>query len=863
MSRTRVRILAACILGSSQAWSQADRAARDPAPAMAATGREHWAFRAPIRPIVPELADDVWSLNPVDRFVLARMRAAGAVPAPVADRRTLIRRLSLDLLGLPPSTEAVEAFAADAAPDAYEHLVDTLLASPHYGERMALGWLDLARYGDTHGYHIDGQRDMWAWRDWVVDAFNRDLPFDQFTVDQLAGDLLPEPTLSQLVATGFNRNHMINMEGGADPDEYAVRYVVDRVGTTAETWLGLTVGCAECHDHKFDPITQREFYQLYALFANVPENGLDGYSGNAAPLIKVPSDAQREEAVARQAEIARRLRELDDPAKGLDHRQAEWEAELSARHVDGDVRDGLLAAFPLDGDQGGDVENVADAHARGQIVGSQIVHFVEGRLGRALRLDGTGTHVRVTATDPAVAGSRGFSVAAFVDPGLGGAVAGCWQEGVDRGWSLLVRNREVSLVLSHRLHDAAAEATVRGALYPGWNHVAATYDGSGRAAGITLYVNGQRVAPTAVRDELRDGFAVDQPLRIGGNETENGFEGALDDVRVYGRVLTPAEAGRLALQPVLAVLALPGSSRTAAARSLVQDHFRRHVCPESRAVFEAVRPLQAELEKLIDAVPTTMVMTELPLPRVTHVRVRGDYRRLGAAVQPAVPAVLPPLPADAKRNRLTFARWLVDNRNPLTARVFVNRVFAQLLGVGIVPTLDDFGTRGEPPTHPELLDWLADEFVRTGWHVKRLVRLLVTSATYRQAGGPADAEPGDLVGMRRLRLPAELIRDNALAIAGILDLRIGGPGVRPLQPPGLWEEVSYGAGYSAQTYVPSPVEDRYRRGPRLRRADARDLHRAARGHHHAGAGFRAHERPGLRRGGARSRGAHARGAGHR
>jgi hypothetical protein len=519
----------------------------------------HWSFRKPQRPPLPDVALRGWVRNPIDCFVLARLEKEGLAPAPEADRTTLVRRLTLDLTGLPPTPAEVDAFLGDERPGAYERLVERLLASPRYGERMALEWLDAARFADTHGYHIDSGRDMSRWREWVIDAFNRNKPFDEFTVEQIAGDLLPNPTLAQKVASGFHRNHMINFEGGAIPQEYHNAYIVDRVNTTGTVWLGLSVACAQCHDHKFDPLTQREFYQLYAFFHNVPENGLDGSKGNASPLLKAPS-----------AEQQRRLDRLEAEIKDLEKR--------------------LSGAAPK-----GDTES--------------------------------------------------------------------------RQWK----------------EQAARLKKARGDLY--------------------------------------------------------------------------------------------------------------------------------------NSIPSTMVMQEMAQPRETFLLVRGQYDRRGEKVRAATPAFLPPLPAGAPPTRLGLARWLVDPSQPLTARVTVNRYWQMYFGTGLVKTAEDFGTQGERPSHPELLDWLACEFVG-GWDVKGVQRLIVTSATYRQSSAARpellhrDPENRLLARAPRLRLPAEFIRDQALAVSGLLNGAIGGPSVAPYQPAGLWEELASrldGANWTAQTYVQSKGRDLYRR----------------------------------------------------
>ncbi|MFM9962617.1 MAG: PSD1 and planctomycete cytochrome C domain-containing protein [Planctomycetaceae bacterium] len=555
-----------------------------------ATFEQHWSFRPVTRPAVPEtrnlksqMADFKWQIqNPIDHFVLSRLDAEGLTPFPEADRETLIRRVTLDLTGLPPTIAEIDEFLNDREANAYERVVDRLLKSPHYGERMALDWLDASRFADTNGYHIDNGRDMTRWRKWVIDAFNRNLPFDQFTIQQLAGDLLPEPAdpiaaTEQKLASGFHRNHMINFEGGAFPKEYHNAYIVDRVNTTATVWLGLTLGCSQCHDHKYDPLTQREYYQLYAFFHNVPENGLDGRKGNAEPLLKIPTEDQQKQL----AELANSITQQD--------------ARLKAAKGD--------------------------------------------------------------------------------------------------------------------------------------------------------------------------------------------------------------EAKTL------------------------------------KAELDRLRKQQTDLEQLI---PTSMIMREMDQPRETFLLVRGQYDKPGEKVTAEVPAVLSRLPDGAPRNRLGLAQWLTHPSHPLTARVTVNRYWQSYFGTGLVKTSEDFGSQGEPPSHPELLDWLAAEFMGEGargregegetvpsvvsqshrWDVKHLQRLIVTSATYRQLSRvtPAlvarDPENRLLARGARHRLPAEGIRDLALSVSGLLQHKLGGPSVSPYQPAGLWEELmarADGKNWTAQEYSQSHGADLYRR----------------------------------------------------
>jgi hypothetical protein len=532
----------------------------------------HWAYVPPVRPAPPPVANHRWPLNPIDEFVLARLEQEGLAPAREADRSTLIRRLSLDLTGLPPTRAEAEAFLADAAPDAYERLVERLLASPHYGERMAVDWLDAARYADTNGYQVDRDREQWLWRDWVIAAFNTNMPFDRFTIEQLAGDLLPEATREQRIATGFHRNHMLNEEGGIIPEEFLAEYTADRVETTATVWLGQTFNCARCHDHKFDPFTQRDFYALKAFFHGIDEKGIGNYSAhvrvNAPPFLRVATPDQ-------------------------EARLAELEAARAA------------AAAALD-----ELRTVAAADA--------------------------------DATDAAAA-------------------------------------------------DAIKQAVE------------------------------QLAAHTKARDE-----------------------------------------------------------------------------------FEA-------------SIPTALVMVERPEPRPTHILIRGDYTSPGAEVTAGTPAILPGMAADLPPNRLGLARWLVAPDNPLPARVTANRIWQAFFGTGLVATPEDFGSQGGLPSHPELLDWLAVEFRESGWDMKRLVRLIVTSATYRQASalspGLADRDPANRLLARgpRFRLQAEFVRDQALAVSGLLVPRLGGPSVKPYHPPGLYEQVVNQRDNPDATYTPDTGPGLHRR----------------------------------------------------
>jgi hypothetical protein len=783
----------------------------------------HWAYVPPKRPELPPVRDASWVRNPIDQFILARLEREGLKPSPEADKETLLRRVTLDLTGLPPTVAEVDAFLADSSPDAYERRVDELLRSPHYGERMAVPWLDASRYADTHGYHIDSLRGMWPWRDWVIDAFNQNMPFDRFAIEQLAGDLLPDATKEQKIASGFNRNHMINFEGGAIADEYQVEYVVDRVEATSSAFMGLTMGCARCHSHKFDPITHKEFYEFFAFFNTVPEIGLDGRRGNAVPLLPLPSAEQQARLDELDAGIKARETALDDAV--VAPLQREWEHAAREKPLQPDVP-GLLAHYELDGS----FSDISGRYQHGRtIVGEPT--FDGGRVGRAASFDGD-TEVSFGNVG-GFERDEAFSLAAWVR-GRGNLPMAGFQklEGAEHRRGYEWKFDDIKLVdiqrwaarLSIRLAsdspDSAIEVRTRERLTLGdWYHVAFTYDGSGKAAGVNLYLNGERLGLDVVRDALRGPIKTDAALRLGSKPLGAPFVGQIDDLRLYGRTLTPAQVEDLAVHyPMRVILSgvIGKPSKDDAGR--LREYFLTYQAPDAlRAAHTELEMLRARKEDLVKVIPTAMIMAEMKKPRDTFILARGDYRNQTDKVQPGVPAVLPPLPKEAPLNRLTLARWLVDPAHPLTSRVAVNRYWQTYFGYGIVKTQEDFGVQGEPPTHPELLDWLATEFMKS-WDVRAMQRLIVTSSTYRQSSKttPAlvekDPENRLLARGPRVRMPAEMIRDTALAAGGLLNDAIGGPSVMPYQPKGLWEELAFGDGFSAQSYEQGHGPDLYRRG---------------------------------------------------
>jgi hypothetical protein len=781
---------------------------------------EHWAYVPPVRPAIPEVKHGEPCANAIDRFIVARLEEQSVSPSPLATKEAQLRRLSLDLIGLPPTLEELESFLNDHSPDAYERVVDRLLASPRYGERMAQDWLDLARYGDTHGYHADNQRDMWRWREWVIDALNQNMPYDQFTVEQLAGDLLPNATMSQRIATGFHRNNIINSENGALAEEYRTEYVIDRVVTTGTVWLGQTWLCARCHDHKYDPISQRDFYRLFAYFNNVPENGLDGREGNAAPFIAAPSVGQVEELT----ELELRLKQV---TSALKHRTEECEADFQrwlreqANHQQTHLPPGDMAAyFPLDGSTNNGVLDVVSPDRKAELHGD--ASFVTGKFADALLCDGDtyaelGDVLRLDKTAPFTLSLWAFptsdqpaTLLARVDDAFTSRGFTWWID--EEGISARLRNEAETNEILVRCQDTLPLRK--------WQHLAVRYDGSGRAAGFSLYINGKQIACEVVRDNLTLSPTTQRPWLLGRRDKEDPWRGMLDELWFYPRALADDEIARLAGgDPLREILAKPGEKRTPA--ELAQ--LKRYYLDQHDAVAMKLRAERSQAEReqehITRLIPTSMVMEELPTPRDTFILERGLYDRPREKVTAGLPEHLLKPAADLLTNRLGLAKWLVDRRHPLTARVAVNRLWAHFFGRGLVATPEDFGVRGATPSHPELLDWLAVEFMESGWDVKHLVRLIVTSHAYRQSShltpSLKELDPQNVLLGRgpRVRLPAEMIRDSALAVSGLLGERIGGPSVNPYQPTDLWKDLAYDTNnYTAQSYHPSRGGDLYRRG---------------------------------------------------
>ena len=909
----------------------------------------HWSFVPPRRAPLPEVKNRRWLRNQIDSFTLARLEAEGASPAPEADKPTLVRRVTLDLTGLPPTIEEVDAFLADKSPAAYDKLVDRLLASPRYGEHMAKSWMDAARYADSHGFHIDSQRDIWAYRDWVVQAFNENKPFDQFTTEQLAGDLLPNATTAQKVASGFIRCNMSTGEGGAIEPEYAAKYAFDRVETTSATWLGLTMVCSRCHAHKYDPIAHKEYYGLYAFFNNLDEPIMDGNKTNPDPYLSLPTKEESERLDWLRKHIADGDTRVAQPVPDLDAAQAVWASAWHER-LGSSWRALRVAGLTSSATNGARLTQLDDGSviAQGSSADKETfevtMHLEAGEL-TALRLDAlpheslphqaSGTaddgsfflsEVEAELLSKGADGTLGASQklkfsTALADSGASGKGVGNVLDGKpDTGWSLdsavattphtavLLLTEPVAVpagsdlrmrlrfeggvvhqTLGHfrlfaasggqlaqwlraprfepwnvvgpfkteglragfdkayepereidlkKTYPGVAEEikwTARGDLEDGKTHVLVD-ELHGIHGAYYLYRTVQAPAPERMEFRLRadDLFKVwlndklvlerKEPLGVGEPLNRLGVDLASGTNRILIKIVNHQGHARFAFSPTfgspqtvppdLAAILSVGAGPQGDWRARARDYYRRQHSPEFAELFVNLEQWREEQPAIERAIPTTLVAKERTTPRDTFVLMRGEYDKPGEKVTPSVPSFLPPLPKGAPANRLGLAQWLVDPSHPLTARVNVNRFWQQMFGVGLVKTTEDFGVQGERPSHPELLDWLATEFIRTGWDVKALCRLFVTSATYRQSSHATpewrlkDPENRLLAHGPRFRVEAEVLRDTMLYISGLLVEQRGGKSVKPFEPPGLWEAVSYN---HSQKYVPEHGDAQYRR----------------------------------------------------
>ncbi len=766
--------------------------------------KPHWAFIPPQQPAVPRVGQEKSCSNEIDHFVLNKLEQHGLDFNVPASREIWLRRATLDLTGLPPTLAEIDAFLQDKTPNAFEKVVDRLLSSPHYGEKMALHWLDLARYADSNGYSQDGLRIMWPWRDWLINAFNKNLPYDQFLTWQIAGDQLPKATQEQKLATAFLRNHRQNGEGGIIDEEYRVEYVADRTETTATVFLGLTLQCARCHDHKYDPISQKEYYQLFSFFNNIHENGITANDGNSGP-----------ELVLTTEEVEEQIAFIDSLIHIKEEETLEIAAELPATDYEKsriNLQRGLIIDLSFDHfDQKQLFHDLAPGEAF-DIIGS--VGFEDGYEGKAIKTTGY-DFVRIKDNRVAFDRADAFSFAFYLQShhgqhnlsvlnhlGSKGNNFPGYEVAIDQGHATL---RFIHSYPAHQIEVRTQKAIPTNE----WMHFAFTYDGSGTASGITIYQNGKRVPLEIVYDHLTQGFSnTKKQLTIGGRrpyQTKHDGHSFIDRLKIYNRTLSEVEVDALFHQ----------DDRKNHSDEVWKAHYLATIDRQYQKVKREIQSLRRQKFGIQDTLISVMVMEDLPEPRPTFVLARGAYDAPDQQVYPGIPSAIDfdyPAPL---ANRHDLANWLSEPQNPLTARVAVNRFWKYLFGRGLVATTDDFGNQGALASHPELLDWLATSFVASGWDVKALLRKVVLSSTYRQSS-KVDAEqrandPDNewLARGPRQRLSAELIRDVALAASGLLTKRIGGPSVKPYQPKGLWSEK--GEFSKLKNYEQSHGSDLYRR----------------------------------------------------
>ncbi len=743
---------------------------------------KHWSFIQPKAAPLPKVKLNKWTRNGIDHFILARLEAEGLKPAPEADKATLLRRASFDIIGLPPTLADLDAFLADQSPKAFEKAVDRLLASPRYGEHMARYWLDAARYADTNGYQYDTHRDMWPWRDWVINAYNRNLPFDQFTIEQLAGDLLPNATLQQRVATGFNRNHPITIEGGIIDEEYRTEYVIDRVTTSAQVWLGMSFLCARCHDHKYDPVSQKEFYEFTAFFNQVPERGMRGFT----PNVKVPP-AINAKLIAELTGVEQKMKALEKPIATA---QMQWEKTIAtqrqspmwATHKPSKTTGGKGTTFkPLP-----DSSTLVAGNSPASETYTLQLHTKQTNL-TAIRLECL-THPSLPHNGAGRAFNSNFVLGEFE--------------------AEITHPEKGSKPQQIKFKRAIADYSQSG------YNIARTIDGKTNT--------GWAVDGPSKKENRTAIFIAEKPFGFeGGTNLKIRLRFNFGSIHSIGRFrigFTDSPKPELADRNTIPTLAaIPSAKRTAAQAQQLRDHFLATAAPaDAKALHKKIQSLRARRDAQPKTGPSPMVMQDMATPRKTYVLERGEYDQRREEVSANTPAALGAMAKDAPRNRLGLAQWLVNGKHPLTARVAVNRDWQRLFGEGLVKTTEEFGIQGDWPSHPDLLDWLAVQFVEKGWDQKALIKLIVTSATYRQDSRASvallarDRDNRLLARGPRHRLDAEVIRDNALAASGLLLDKIGGPSVYPYHPKGLWLELNNRPGLS-KPYPHAKGEALYRR----------------------------------------------------
>ncbi len=766
--------------------------------------KPHWAFIPPKAPRLPKVKMTNWVQNPIDKFILKKLESVGLEPNLSASKETLLRRVSFDLIGLPPTIAEIDAFIADKTPDAFEKVVDRLLNSPHYGERMALEWLDVARYADSNGYSQDGLRTMWPWRDWLISAFNKNMPYDQFITWQVAGDKLPNATSEQRMATGFLRNNRLNGEGGIVDEEYRVEYVMDRTETVATSLMGMTMQCARCHDHKYDPISQEEYFEMFAFFNSANESGIAQNDGNSGPQLLLATPAVEKEI----EHIETRIASLQDTLRIL------LEKPLTIAELPNKIN--LAPIIDIDFD-GGKSHFTNKANTKSIINSDQDVMTETHNNGSAVKFTGfDGVHIQSKSIDFDRADQFSFSFWFKSDhEGQQTTVLNHMSGGGTsfKGYDISVIDDMLTLRLirawpAHLISVRAPKPIVQNE----WAHYVFTYDGSSKAKGVQVYVNGKVVEKSIGLDRLNQNISNGQKrLSIGGRPgylTEVKGGGSIDDLKVFAKELSAAEVNVLYSEASSKPLVVPDE--------MLKKHYLLNYRKEVMAVREMIDQLGKRRNTMQDTLMGVMVMEDLPEPRTTYILERGGYEEKGKQVYPNTPKALMGFADSLPKNRLGLTQWLVDKKNPLTARVIVNRFWKMYFGQGIVKTVEDFGNQGSLPSHPELLDWLALEFMNSGWDIKAFQKLIVMSATYRQSSRATEStrknDPSNMLLARgpSTRLGAEFIRDCALSASGLLNLDIGGASVKPYQPAGLWSEK--GEFSVLKNYEQDHGEKLYRRG---------------------------------------------------
>lgn len=777
--------------------------------------KDHWAFIPPEKPEVPSLKEEQHIENPIDNFVQYRLQQEGLDPTEKADKETLLRRATFDLTGLPPSLEEINAFLEDDSPRAYEKVIDRLLNSPHYGEQMALDWMDLARYADTHGYTVDRYRDVSVWRDWVIKAFNENMPYDQFLEWQLAGDMMPNASKEQILATTFNRLHPQNLEGGIVDEEFRSEYVSDRTNVLGEGLMGLTMACAKCHDHKYDPITQKDYFEMYSFFNNVNESGQIPWDWSMpVPTLMLPTQEQEEFLSYVDGLIKGKEKDIANTIANEGSAAENWITSEGYKKINAQsTPEELIAKIDF---TKGQLHNRLNPSQKGtmkrQYAPKQVANIVEGKSGKGLKLDGDAwlDMDRIGIFQRHQPFSIGIAI--NIPEDLENGVILHKNHGTRlhsyRGYHLALKENKLEAMLAHVWPDnAIVELSLQEVPKNTWVQLTMTYDGSSTSDGLKIFMDGTELKTEIEVDNLYkdiifnayEDFIYNKPiepgLQIGARWRGKGIGGAIvDDILVFDKELTQVEVLQISNRDALTTLLSKSSDQLSQEEKAHLEQY--HLANHSRTYRNSLKELEKTRKIYVDSVDRVqeiMVMKEMDQPRETFVLERGQYDSYGEQVYPGTPEKIFPYPDSLPKNRLGLAKWVTHEKNPLTARVAVNRYWQNMFGTGIVKTAEDFGNQGELPSHPELLDWLAIQFVQSGWDVKSLHKLMVMSHTYQQsslAGAELKGRDGDNRLLARgpsKRLTGEMLRNNALAASGLLNRTIGGKSVKPYQPKGLWK----------------------------------------------------------------------------